>query len=295
MLTDYRPGLAGVLMLIIYPIGIPCLYFVLTWISRHPLDPDPLFVVADVACGGKLNRHNVPVNEEMPQLANSITMIHGAKEDVRKRAIECHATKVAEQNAAHTRSTSEHLQRASDHRADRMARQSSRVRFAVMDRATKMRDHHLIPETWEDYLPKEAAVVIQLEASATIVEAELVHQYRNLNPSVQLLAFLVGAYEVLLLLLLYHRSPSDRLNLRGDTPHPTQPHFYFWESIECVRRLALAGLLVFFADGTLLQIIVASLIALASLYLYSKYRPYRDDRADSLASMAQLMIFFQVS
>ena len=62
-----------------------------------------------------------------------------------------------------------------------------------------------------------------------------------------------------------------------------------------MRRLALTGLLVFFADGTELQIIVASLIALASLYMYSKYRPYLDDSVDTLASMAQLMIFFQVS
>ena len=62
-----------------------------------------------------------------------------------------------------------------------------------------------------------------------------------------------------------------------------------------MRRLALTGLLVFFADGTRLQIIVASLIALASLYMYSKYRPYLDDSVDTLASMAQLMIFFQVS
>ena len=75
-------------------------------------------------------------------------------------------------------------------------------------------------------------------------------------------------------------------------PH-RQPHFYFWESIECLRRLSLTGLLVFFADGRTLQTIVASLIALASLYMYSKYRPYRN--VDALASMAQLMIFFQVS
>ena len=121
-------------------------------------------------------------------------------------------------------------------------------------------------DRWENFLPEEAAVVIiQLEAPATVVEAELVHQYRDSNPSVQLLVFLVGAYESC---------------------------FYFWESIGCARRLALTGLLVFFADGTELQIIVASLIALASLYLYSKYRPYLDDRVDSFASMAQLMIFF---
>ena len=259
-------------MIMLYPVGIPCLYFVLTWNSRHPLNPDPLFVVADVACDGKLTKHNVPVHEEMRQLANSITMIHGVKADVRKKAIEFHATKVAEQDAARARVTSEDSQRAIDQRVSRqrssLIREGPSVfREAVTNRATKLRDQHFVAENWEDYLPEEAAVVIQLEASVTIVEAELVHQYRNANPSVQLLAFLVGAYE---------------------------PHFYFWESVECVRRLSLTGLLVFFADGTQLQILVASLIALASLYLYSKYRPYLDDRVDSLASMAQLMIFFQV-
>ena len=259
-----RPASAGVLMLMIYPIGIPCLYFMLGWNSRHSLNPDPLFVAADIACGGKLTKHNVPVNEEMRQLAGSITMIHGAKTDVRKRAVEYHNTKLAEQ----ARLTNEDSQKTIDQRAGRKARRSSLVRGGMAARANKMRDRYFVPEQWEEYLPEEAAVVTQLEASATIVEAELVYQYRNANPSVQLLMFLVGAYE---------------------------PHFYFWELIECVRRLALTGLLVFFADGTLLQIIVASLIALASLYLYSKYRPYFDDRVDSLASVAQLMIFFQVS
>ena len=264
-------------MIMLYPVGIPCLYFVLTWNSRHALDPDPLFVVADVACDGKLTKHNVPIHKEMRHLANSITMIHGAKADVRKKAIEFHATKIAEQDAARARVTSDDSQGAIDQgvsrqRSSLIREGSSAIRDSVTSRATKLRtklrDQNFVAENWEDYLPEEAAVVIQLEASVTTVEAELVHQYRNANPSVQLLAFLVGAYE---------------------------PHFFFWESIECVRRLALTGLLVFFADGTQLQILVASLIALASLYLYSKYRPYLDDRVDSLATMAQLMIFFQVS
>ena len=92
-----------------------------------------------------------------------------------------------------------------------------------------------------------------------------------------------------------HADRSDLSNIITLPPLRAQPHFYFWESIECVRHLALTGMLVFFADGTELQIIVASLIALASLYMYSKYRPYLDDNVDTLASMAQLMIFFQVS
>ena len=50
-----------------------------------------------------------------------------------------------------------------------------------------------------------------------------------------------------------------------------------------MRRLALIGLLVFFSDGIVLQTIVASLIALVSLYMYTKYRPYLYQRADGLA------------
>ena len=215
-------------MIMLYPVGIPCLYFVLTWNSRHALNPDPLFVVADVACDGKLTKHNVPIHKEMRQLANSITMIHGAKADVRKKAIEFHATKIAEQDAARARVTSDDSQGAIDQgvsrqRSSLIREGSSAIRDSVTSRATKLRtklrDQNFVAENWEDYLPEEAAVVIQLEASVTTVEAELVHQYRNANPSVQLLAFLVGAYE---------------------------PHFFFWESIECLRRLALTGLLVFF-------------------------------------------------
>ena len=77
------------------------------------------------------------------------------------------------------------------------------------------------------------------------------------------------------------------------SPLADEPRFYYWESVECVRRLALTGLLVFFGSG-IQQIVVASFIALASLYLYSQYRPYENDALDTLASVAQLMIFIEV-
>jgi len=77
------------------------------------------------------------------------------------------------------------------------------------------------------------------------------------------------------------------------SPLADEPCFYYWESVECVRRLALTGLLVFFGSG-IQQIVVASFIALASLYLYSQYRPYENDALDTLASVAQLMIFIEV-
>ena len=201
ILTDAPLLVAGIFMLLVYPAGIPCLYFVLVWRSRHKLDPDALFVAFDVACGGRLTDDSVPVTVEMHQLAKSVILIHGAAADVEQKAIERHTEALDKQNTARARLTSEDSQKAIEHRAGRKTRSRLSLvheasRAAVLDRATKMRDQHFVPDKWEDYLQEEAAVVIHLKASAAVVEAELVHQYRVANPSVQVLSFLVGAYEV---------------------------------------------------------------------------------------------------
>ena len=182
----------GWLILLIYPVGIPCLFFVLTWRSRHKLNPDALYVIADVTCAGALTDDSVPVTGEMQHLATSIVSIHGAAADVEQKAIERHA------RAA--RLASEDSQRAIERGVDR----SSSVRESLADHATKMQD--AVPKKWEDYLPERAAVVIQLRASAAVTEAELIHQYRSANPSVQILSFLIGAYEVIAHQLLIVRS-----------------------------------------------------------------------------------------
>ena len=184
ILTDAPLLVAGIFMLLVYPVGIPCLYFVLVWRFRHKLDPDPLFVAFDVACGGWLTGDSVPITDEMQQLAKSVVLIHGAAADVKQKASERHAEALDKQNTARARRTSEGSQ------------SSSLVSAAMVDRATEMRDQHFVPDKWEDYLQEEAAVVIHLKASAAVIEAELVHQYRNANPSDQVLSFLVGAYEV---------------------------------------------------------------------------------------------------
>ena len=138
----------GWLILLIYPVGIPCLFFVLTWRSRHKLNPDALYVIADVTCAGALTDDSVPVTGEMQHLATSIVSIHGAAADVEQKAIERHA------RAA--RLASEDSQRAIERGVDR----SSSVRESLANHATKMQD--AVPKKWEDYLPERAAVVIQL-------------------------------------------------------------------------------------------------------------------------------------
>ena len=145
---------------------------------------------------GRLTDDSVPVTAEMYQLAKSAILIHGAAADVEQKASERHTEDLDKQNTARARLTSEDSQRAIEHRAIRKVHRLWLVRAAVVDRATKMRDQCFVPNDWEDYLQEEAAVVIHLKASAAVVEAELVHQYRGANPSVQVLSFLVGAYEV---------------------------------------------------------------------------------------------------
>ena len=186
-------------MLLVYPVGIPCLYFVLVWRSRHKLDPDALFVASDVSCGGRFTGDSVPVTVEMRQLAKSVILIHGAAADVEQEAVERHTEAQDKQNTTRARLASEDSQRAIEHRAGRKTRSRLSLiheasRAAVLDRVDRATK---VPDKWEDYLQEEAAVVIHLKASAAVIEAELVHQYRNSNPSVQVLSFLVGAYEVL--------------------------------------------------------------------------------------------------
>ena len=240
-------------MVLVYPIGIPCVYLVLVYRDRHCLNPAPWFVIADVKNGGKFSEtenSKTEISKEMKSLAEIVTKLRQDAADVRSRAEHTHiADKIgnaieaelalAGRNPSPRRSSSSFMRKAAE---------------------------GSVAKNWEIYLPKEAALAENLETYATVVEKELVSQHREANPRVRLLGFLVRAYE---------------------------PCFYFWESVECARRLALTGLLVFFGEGSR-QIVMASFIALASLFLYSKFRPYQDDARDTLASVAQLMIFIGV-
>jgi len=184
-------------MLLVYPVGIPCLYFVLTWRSQHKLNPDALYIITDVTCVGALTEDSVPITAEMQHLATSIVSIHATAFDVETGAIERHAEALDKLTAARARPASEAPQGAVEHGVDRKLRRSRSVRDALADHATKMRDRHFVPDKWQEFLPEDSAVVIQLRASAAVAEAELIQQYRNANPAVQLLSFLIGAYEVI--------------------------------------------------------------------------------------------------
>lgn len=70
-----------------------------------------------------------------------------------------------------------------------------------------------------------------------------------------------------------------------------EPQLWWWEVLECVRRLLLTGMMVFFLEGTAVQIVIGIMIALASVKVYGFYLPFIDDGDDVLAEVAQWQTF----
>ena len=60
---------------------------------------------------------------------------------------------------------------------------------------------------------------------------------------------------------------------------------FWWEILECVKKLLLTGLITFFFVDEVAQIAFAMLVALASVALLHVYRPYAD-RADQIFALA---------
>ena len=70
-----------------------------------------------------------------------------------------------------------------------------------------------------------------------------------------------------------------------------QPHAFWFEVFESYRRLFLSSMLIFFADGSAAQVVVAMLLNLFSIKVQSYYCPYTDDYDDMLAEVAQWQLF----
>jgi uncharacterized membrane protein len=61
---------------------------------------------------------------------------------------------------------------------------------------------------------------------------------------------------------------------------PYKPHAYWWKVVECIRRLALTGCLVFIAPGDPMQSAYACAFAVVTTVLYGMVAPLRS-RTDS--------------
>ena len=73
---------------------------------------------------------------------------------------------------------------------------------------------------------------------------------------------------------------------------PYERRVYWYEVVECFRRISLSGLLVIFGAGSTRQIVVATFLALFYIRVGAFYNAQRADEDDMLAEMCNWQLFF---
>ncbi|GMH79530.1 hypothetical protein TL16_g08175 [Triparma laevis f. inornata] len=73
-----------------------------------------------------------------------------------------------------------------------------------------------------------------------------------------------------------------------------EPDTWWFEIFECLRRLAMSGLLVFVRPGSTSQVVLALILAMASVVLYTHLRPFVEDEDDNLAVVCQVSVFITI-
>ena len=69
------------------------------------------------------------------------------------------------------------------------------------------------------------------------------------------------------------------------------PKYWYWEFIECTRRLLLTAAISFFQPGSSTQMVVAMTLALIYVSLYAHYQPYLSRSDNVLSELGQWQIF----
>jgi len=68
------------------------------------------------------------------------------------------------------------------------------------------------------------------------------------------------------------------------------PEYYWTEVMECLRKLSLTGFVVFFYEGSALQLLVGLSISMIFLGLYAKLDPYLMPSNNSFASYVHFQV-----
>ena len=89
---------------------------------------------------------------------------------------------------------------------------------------------------------------------------------------------------------LFDKNDSTVRDVYGSLYEAYEPQFWYFESIEMIKKMILAGGLVLVAPGSSAQILVGILVTLAYLLLLMKTMPYEDDGDDSLQVLATTQI-----
>ena len=279
----------AILMMLIYPIGIPLMYFVSTYRSKHLIDPDPLVVLSDVVIAVSPDEESVkfeegeerkagrdghlditddsPTSTALRHLTHQALRLIDAEQRLIAQAVEVHAERLAEQAKKDYQKSRAFAQRHGTDGATPLRRMSIKAheKLAIVKRQF---DEDRVADSWQEELPGYAAALDVIKEAEALIEGTLIEEYRASDARVSHLAFLFEAYE---------------------------PRCWYFETIECLRRLMLTGLLVVIPDeGNSLNIVIAALIAIFYLVVYGGIKPFIDEHVDAFATFAQLMTFLQL-
>jgi hypothetical protein len=71
-----------------------------------------------------------------------------------------------------------------------------------------------------------------------------------------------------------------------------EPRFWYWESVEAIRRIVLTGVVSVLSPSSSTQSVAGMILALVYIGLYGQLKPYEDDKDDTLAFVGQYQIFW---
>jgi hypothetical protein len=72
------------------------------------------------------------------------------------------------------------------------------------------------------------------------------------------------------------------------------PNMYYWEVVECIRRLLLTGAVVFIAPGTSAQAAIACVFAVFSIVVALYCQPHADIRDGQIYTVGTVIIFLSM-
>ena len=130
-----------------------------------------------------------------------------------------------------------------------------------------------LKEVLADYRATRRLIVCKMENVRLVdecnqlIEDRLKIEYSRVLPNLSPYAFLFEAY---------------------------RPEYWYWECVECVRRLSLTGLLVFMYPGSEKQVILAIAVCVLFMILYSWTGPFLDPVHNFIIGSAKWGIFLQL-
>ena len=73
-----------------------------------------------------------------------------------------------------------------------------------------------------------------------------------------------------------------------------EPRIWYFECVECVRRICLTGFMLLYDDESIGKIYTAALLSLSFTVIYAYASPYVDDSTDRFSTAMSAMIFLQL-